>query len=40
MSTTSPTTTWIRAGLVALPVYGLVVGYATLKPQPDPLFDL
>jgi uncharacterized protein DUF4386 len=36
MSTTSPATAWIRAGLVALPVYGLVVGYATLKPQPDP----
>lgn len=36
MSTTSPSTAWIKAGLVALPVYGLVVGYATLKPQPDP----
>jgi hypothetical protein len=39
MSTTSPSTAWIRAGLVALPVYGLVVGYATLKPQPDPTSD-
>ena len=36
MSTTFPSTAWIRAGLVALPVYGLLVGYATLKPQPDP----
>jgi hypothetical protein len=39
MSTTFPSTTWIRAGLVALPVYGLLVGYATLKPQPDPTND-
>jgi hypothetical protein len=36
MSTTSPSTGWIRVGLVALPVYGLVVGFATLQPQPDP----
>lgn len=36
MSTPSPSTAWIKAGLVALPVYGLVVGYATLQPQPDP----
>jgi hypothetical protein len=35
MSTTSPTTGWIRTGLVALPLYGLLVGYATLTPQPD-----
>src|SRR5690349_18542613 len=35
MSTTSPTTGWIKAGLVALPLYGLLVGYATLTPQPD-----
>jgi hypothetical protein len=39
MSTTSPTTAWIKAGLVALPVYGLLVGYATLKPQPDQTTD-
>jgi hypothetical protein len=36
MSTTSPSAPWIKAGLIALPVYGLVVGYATLNPQPDP----
>ena len=39
MSITFPSTAWIRAGLVALPVYGLLVGYATLKPQPDPTND-
>jgi len=35
MSTTSPTTGWIKPGLVAFPLYGLLVGYATLTPQPD-----
>ena len=35
MSVTSPTAGWIRTGLVALPLYGLLVGYATLTPQPD-----
>jgi hypothetical protein len=39
MYTTSPSTAWIKAGLAALPIYGLVVGYATLKPQPDQLAD-
>ena len=39
MSTTSPSTAWIKAGLVALPLYGLVLGYATLKPQPDQVAD-
>lgn len=35
MSTTSRSGGWIRTGLVALPLYGLLVGYATLTPQPD-----
>jgi hypothetical protein len=29
------TTNWIRIGLLALPVYGLLTGWATLDPQPD-----
>jgi hypothetical protein len=39
MTTTSPATNWIRAGLLSLPVYGLLVGYATRTPQPDPVSD-
>ena len=39
MSTTSPSTTWIKAGLVALPLYGLIVGATTLAPQPDQTVD-
>jgi hypothetical protein len=30
------TTSWIRAGLLALPVYGLLTFWTTLDPQPDP----
>lgn len=29
------TTHWIRAGLFALPVYGLLTAWSSLKPQPD-----
>jgi hypothetical protein len=39
MSSKEPTTAWIRAGLVALPVYGLLLGFTTLKPQPDQVTD-
>ena len=39
MSTTSPTTTWVKAGLMALPLYGLILGFTTLKPQPDQVAD-
>jgi hypothetical protein len=31
----TPTAGWIRVGLFALPVYGLLIAYSTLKPQPD-----
>jgi hypothetical protein len=39
MSTTSPSTAWIKTGLVALPLYGLIVGFTTLRPQPDQTAD-
>ena len=39
MSTTSPPTAWVKAGLVALPLYGLILGFTTLKPQPDQVAD-
>ena len=39
MTTTSPATPWIRAGLLALPVYGVLISYATRAPQPDPASD-
>jgi hypothetical protein len=29
------TLNWIRAGLLALPIYGLLTAWATLDPQPD-----
>jgi hypothetical protein len=35
----TPTTGWIRVGLFALPVYGLLIAYSTLKPQPDQVAD-
>jgi hypothetical protein len=35
-----PTTTpWIGAGLVGLPSYGLLLAYATLRPEPDAATD-
>jgi hypothetical protein len=33
------TANWIRLGLLALPVYGLLTFLATLHPQPDPSKD-
>jgi hypothetical protein len=38
MVTSSPTT-WARAGLLALPVYGALLAYGTRKPQPDQVSD-
>jgi hypothetical protein len=35
----TPAAGWIRVGLFALPVYGLLTAYATLKPQPDQVSD-
>jgi hypothetical protein len=35
----TPAARWIRVGLCALPVYGLLTAYATLKPQPDQASD-
>ena len=34
MSTTN-TLNWIRAGLLALPFYGVLTFWSTLDPQPD-----
>jgi hypothetical protein len=34
MNTSSPTA-WVRAGLLALPLYAILVGYGTLRPEPD-----
>ncbi len=39
MFSTEPTPAWIRAGLVALPLYGLILGLTTRKPQPDQVVD-
>jgi hypothetical protein len=35
----TPAARWIRVGLFALPVYGLLTAYATLEPQPDQASD-
>jgi hypothetical protein len=35
----TPAASWIRVGLFALPVYGLLTAYATLEPQPDQVSD-
>lgn len=32
-------TNWIRAGLVALPVYGLLTAWSSMSPQPDQTTD-
>ena len=37
--TDAPAGSWIRAGLFALPAYGLLVGYATWRAQPDQVSD-
>ena len=39
MSSKEPLTAWIPAGLVALPLYGLILGFTTRKPQPDQVVD-
>ncbi len=39
MSTTPAATTWIKTGLVALPIYGVILGFTTRKPQPDQVVD-
>jgi hypothetical protein len=39
MSNTTPAAIWIRAGLLALPLYGAVLTYTTRAPQPDPASD-
>jgi hypothetical protein len=35
----TPTAGWIRVGLFALPLYGLLIAYSTVKPQPDQVAD-
>lgn len=35
----TPAAGWIRVGLFALPLYGLLVAYTTWKPQPDQVSD-
>lgn len=35
----TPAAGWIRVGLFALPVYGLLTAYATLEPEPDQVRD-
>ena len=39
MSTTSASTAWIKPGLVALPLYGAILGFTTRTPQPDQVID-
>jgi hypothetical protein len=39
MSTTSASAAWIKTGLVALPIYGVILGFTTRKPQPDQVVD-
>jgi hypothetical protein len=39
MPNKSPAAAWIRAGLIALPVYGLITAVTTIKPQPDQVTD-
>jgi len=39
VSTTSASSAWIKTGLVALPLYGLILGFTTRKPQPDQVVD-
>ncbi len=37
---TSSIVRWIRAGVLALPVYGLLTFFGTLTHQPDPETDI
>ncbi len=39
MATTSPAASWIRVGLIALPVYGVILAVTTIQPQPDQVTD-
>jgi hypothetical protein len=39
MSSTSASMAWIKTGLVALPIYGLILAFTTRKPQPDQVVD-
>jgi hypothetical protein len=36
LSSSTNTTNWIRIGLLALPISGLLTAWATLTPQPNP----
>ena len=38
-STTSVSAGWIKTGVAALPLYGLILGFTTRKPQPDQVVD-
>jgi hypothetical protein len=39
MSHPSPAATWVQAGLVALPVYGVILAITSRHPQPDQVTD-
>jgi hypothetical protein len=39
LSTTSASAAWMKTGLVALPIYGLILSFTTRKPQPDQVAD-
>ena len=36
---TSPSAGWIKTSVVALPLYGLILGFTTRNPQPDQVVD-
>ena len=39
LSSSSNTTNWIRIGLLALPISGLLTAWATITPQPNPVTE-
>lgn len=39
MSTTAAAANWVKTGIAALPLYGVILGFTTRKPQPDQLVD-
>jgi hypothetical protein len=39
MSTSTSSPAWVKASLAALPLYGVFIGYSTLKAQPDQIVD-
>ena len=39
ISIASASAAWMKIGLVALPIYGLILGFTTRKPQPDQSVD-